>query len=327
MGPKAYDNRMLIALIIAACVLGALFLISWYGFPQAWYGLAIGRARRLAGLSAHSERVDGVRWFHLEGGEGPTLVLLHGFAAEADHWLPVAGLLRFRFRVLAPDLPGFGQSESCEALDCSVPAQAERLWRWLDARGVSDCLLAGNSMGGWVAAQCAALRPDRVHALWLQDPLGVSTAAQSALMEQVTGGGRNPFRIDSPGDYQRLAYEMIARKAPLPYPVLRVGFERTRGLAPHLDRMLGDILERSTPIEALAPTLTMPVLVQWGEKDRAVDVSGAGVLGRSLPDVEVVTHKRIGHLPMLEKPAGSAKLFFDFCRARGLLDSTPVSKD
>ena len=191
--------------------------------------------------------------------------------------------------------------------------------QWLDSLGEQEVFFAGNSMGGWIAAQCAAQRPDRVRGLWLQDPLGVSTATQSAMMARVESGGRNPFLIASPGDYRKLSAEMLARPAPLPYPLARVGFERTRGLAPHLDRILDELMHQSTPIEALSAQLSMPVLVQWGEKDRAVDVSGAGVLGRCLQDAEVVTHRNIGHLPMLEKPAGSAKLFFDFCRKRGLL--------
>lgn len=307
-------------IFLIAAVLGAVFFVTWYALPQAWYRVAMRRARKLAGMQPNLTEVQGVRWFHLAGGQGPALVLLHGFAAEADHWLPVAGILRWKFELHIPDLPGFGQSESSEGLDFRIPQQAQRLWAWLDQLGVGECLLAGNSMGGWIAAQCAASRPERVRGLWLQDPLGVSTATTSHLLARIQSGGPNPFAINSPADYQRLAAEMIARRAPLPYPVLRVGFERTRGLAAHLDRILQEVMVESSPIESLAEQLTMPVLVQWGEKDRAVDVSGAGVLGRLLPRVEVVTHRNVGHLPMLEKPAGSARLFLDFCKRQGLLD-------
>lgn len=311
---------MLLTLACVVAVLALAAVASWYLLPDLWLNAVLGPARRLAGVRPERRCVDGVDWYFLAGGTGPTLVLLHGFAAEADHWLPVAGLLRGRFRMLIPDLPGFGHSAPAAGLAFDIGEQARRVWAWLDALEVGPCLLAGNSMGGWIAARCAADRPQQVQAVWLQDPAGVNTAATSEMMRRIEEGRPNPFVITSPRDYQRLASEMIARRAPLPYPVLRAGYRRVRALVPELQRLQEQILS-STPIEELAPRLTMPVLVQWGEADRAVHVSGARVLERLLPDPEVAVHQGVGHLPMLETPLGSARLFLAFCEQHGLVET------
>jgi pimeloyl-ACP methyl ester carboxylesterase len=65
----------------------------------------------------------------------------------------------------------------------------------------------------------------------------------------------------------------------------------------------------------------MPVLVEWGRRDRAVDVSGADILEDLLPDAEIVIREEIGHLPLLECPAQSAATFLQFADRRALLAS------
>jgi len=306
--------------LIAALALAAVALIaSWYLAPGAWYGALARLARGLAGVGPRSCQEAGVHWFYLEGGRGPTLVLLHGLAAEADHWLAVAGRLHRRLHLLIPDLPGFGQSEPCADLSFRVADQAERVWQWLDGLGVGECMLAGSSMGGWIAAHCAAARPERVNALWLQDPLGVSTAVASTMLARMARGERNPFAIETIGDFRRLAAEMMARRLPIPYPVLRAGFEHAHRLLPHLARIQDELLGQSAPIESLADALRMPVLVEWGSTDAAVHVSGAVVLKKLLPVAEVVVRPGVGHLAMLECPARSARGFLAFCERRRLL--------
>ena len=74
----------------------------------------------------------------------------------------------------------------------------------------------------------------------------------------------------------------------------------------------------SAPLEELAKAVTVPVLLQWGEDDRVVDVSGAHALREAFADVETRLQPGVGHLPMLETPRESLRLFLDSHRRRGL---------
>lgn len=292
---------------------------SWFVIPGKWLLFLSWLARRISGFKAKDRRVAGVRWHYFEGGRGPTLVILHGLAAEADHWLGVAGLLRRDFHILAPDLPGFGRSEPPAQLAFNIDRQSARLATWLDELGVGECLLAGNSMGAWVAADFAARHPGRVPGLWLQGPFGVLSAPASELLGALFDDGRNPFRVESMADYKRLIEVMFRRAPHVPYPIARAGYLNARRLQPHLPRMQTEVLQESEALESLAPRLDMPVLIEWGREDRAVNVAGAEILASLLPRSEVVLRENIGHLPMLECPVLCANTFRQFARDRGLL--------
>jgi len=292
---------------------------SWYVLPGIWARLLTFLGRRLTGLYSRHRTVGGVRWHYLESRRrSATLVLLHGLAAECDHWLAVAGNLRRQFHILIPDLPGFGASERPDQLSFRIADQSARLEAWLDELGVRQCVLAGSSMGGWIAADFAARHPGRVPALWLQNPFGVLTAEPSELLAGVERGERNPFAVRNPAEYRYLAEVMLSRSYHVPYPLLWHGYRLTRRLYPHLDRMQSEFLAHSESLESLAPRLGMPVLIEWGAKDRAVHVSGARILHGLLPHSELHVLEGVGHLPMLEQPFQSANLFLAFVARHGL---------
>jgi len=301
-------------------VAAALFLlvVSWYVLPLRWMRLLSFLARRLTGLRARRIEVDGVKWQYLEGGTGPDLVILHGLAAEADHWLGVAGPLRRQFRVLIPDLPGFGASQPPAGLDFHIRSQSLRLEAWLDAIGVDRCIVAGNSMGAWVAADFAARHPERVRAVWLQDAFGVKSATTSEIMTEYVKGEVNPFRVESMKDYAQLVDLMFYKRPHVPYALARAGYLNTARLKDELPRMQEEFLLESTPLDELADQLTMPVLVEWGEEDRATHPDGARVLGERIPHATVVTHAKVGHLPMLEAPTLSVQAFKGFVERHAL---------
>lgn len=298
----------------------ALFLLvaSWYVIPLRWMRLLSFLARRLTGFRARRIVVDGVKWQYLEGGKGPHLVILHGLAAEADHWLGVAGPLRRQFHVLVPDLPGFGRSQPPAGLNFRIDEQSARLEAWLDAIGVDRCVIAGNSMGAWVAADFAARRPDRVRALWLQDAFGVMSGTQSELMTEYLEGSSNPFRVENMRDYAALVDLMFHKRPHVPYALARAGYLNTARLKDDLPRIEDEFLKQSTPLDDLARSLSMPVLIEWGERDRAVHPEGARVLHDRIEGSTLVTHEDVGHLPMLECPTLCVQGFQAFVKDHGL---------
>jgi pimeloyl-ACP methyl ester carboxylesterase len=99
----------------------------------------------------------------------PPIVLIHGAAGSAAHWLPVAERLRRHGRVLVPELPGHGFSEPPRDIDWSTEAFAEALHLVVEERRIDRFVLAGHSLAGDVVAQYAATHPQRVVALALVD--------------------------------------------------------------------------------------------------------------------------------------------------------------
>jgi pimeloyl-ACP methyl ester carboxylesterase len=105
-------------------------------------------------------------------GTGPPLVLLHGIGMARQAWDPVVATLAERFELIAPDLPGFGESDPVPAgVEPTPRALAGVVADLLDELGIDAPHVAGNSLGGWVALELAALRP--VASLTLLSPAGL----------------------------------------------------------------------------------------------------------------------------------------------------------
>src|SRR6056297_3676236 len=102
-----------VLILIALLVLVGL----WAFWPAPLARLFRALDRRGGRLKSCRVEADGVDWHVLEGGHGETLVLLHGFNADADHFNRVARHLTGHFRILAPDLPGFGETRCSDAVD------------------------------------------------------------------------------------------------------------------------------------------------------------------------------------------------------------------
>jgi pimeloyl-ACP methyl ester carboxylesterase len=131
-------------------------------------------------------------------------------------------------------------------------------------------------------------------------------------MKEYDAGTSNPFTVESMADYKALAELMFFHMPHVPYALARAGYLNTHRLKDELPRMQKEFLQHSTPMEELAAQLSMPVLIEWGEEDRATHPDGARVLQEILPEATVVMHPECGHLPMLECPTLSAQTFLDF---------------
>ena len=120
--------------------------------------------RRLAGLQAKTIRVQGQTFPYLVGGSGDPLVLVHGFTADKDTWGAVARHLTAQYTVIAPDLPGFGDTVRDPNANYSLDTQVENLRVFVQSMGLKRVHLGGNSMGGVVAVY-AAKYPQEVASL------------------------------------------------------------------------------------------------------------------------------------------------------------------
>ena len=150
MKNKTKKIFILTPLIILLCLVGVYFL-----FPGVMFDFLKTAERSAAGLKQKSVQVNGLRIEYLEGGKGDPLVLLHGFGANKDNWTRFAKHLTSHFRVIALDLPGFGESSLAPDGDYRTHVQAERLKAFIRALGIESFHLGGNSMGGNIGQSVA----------------------------------------------------------------------------------------------------------------------------------------------------------------------------
>jgi abhydrolase domain-containing protein 6 len=120
----------------------------YYIFPGASFKFLLKTERSIAGLKQNNITIEGFNIQYLEGGQGDVILFLHGFGANKDNWTRFSKYLTPHFRVIAPDLPGFGESTRDAAASYTISVQADRIHAFANALGLKAFHLGGNSMGG-----------------------------------------------------------------------------------------------------------------------------------------------------------------------------------
>lgn len=317
-----YWGRILVVLAVGAGV------AVWHLFPSIGYGVVVWGERARAGLYQASVELDGATIAYMEGGAGDPLLLLHGFAANKDHWTRVAEFLTPHYRIIAPDLPGFGDSDLADGGDYSIAVQARRIVGFADTLGLNEFHLGGSSMGGNVAGLVAASHPDRVQSLWLLAPLGVDGAQPSEIEQRLAAGEDNPLLIEREQQFGNMLGYLFVDRPWIPTPIKR-HLARQAAARYHHYHWIHDQIRASgpggsraaTPLQPYLQGLDLPTLIVWGEDDRVLDVSGAAILAVTMPDAEVALMAGVGHLPMLEQPQPVATRYLQF---RGDIAPRPV---
>ena len=300
----------------ATIILFFLLLAAWFLLPLQTGRLLLGLERWRNGVHSRVIRLDGATWHYLEAGSGTTMFALHGIAADAGHWTRLAGLLNKNLHIIAPDLPGFGESEAPPDAAYTLDAQVDRLHRFINALEPGDFYLTGNSLGGQLAAAYAARYPEHVTGLCLLAPGGIIGARFSPVLKAVIRDEHNPFLVRNSADFYRLLDACFHARPWIPSPVRKLVLDRTIRLEANTLAVFDAIRFFSNSLETIAAKLSTPSLVLWGQNDEVLDVSGATILGQILSGSTIIILERTGHLPMLERPALCASHILDFVRSQ-----------
>lgn len=302
--------RKLLSAVLASMILVAAVL---YFSPAALLtGIRL-LDLQLAGLSERQQEVAGLSIHYYEGGprEAETILLIHGFAANKDNWPRFARYLTDRYRVIAIDLPGFGESSKPDA-SYDVGSQVERLAAFIRALGIQRLHLVGNSMGGHIGALYAARYPSQVLSLALFANAGVTSPRPSELRQRLENGQANPLLVDSAEDFQRLLDFVFVEPPDLPERVKGYLAERAVASSASNRRIFQQLVERYIPLEPELPKIQAPTLLLWGDRDRLLDVSSVEVMRPLLKKPSVVIMANCGHAPMVERPEETARHYLAF---------------
>jgi pimeloyl-ACP methyl ester carboxylesterase len=301
--------------LLAIAAVPAAVLALDYAAPDWMAGrwLALERAR--AGLVARRAELPGFRMPYLDGGRGEPLVLVHGFAGDKDNFTRIARFLTPHFRIIAPDLPGFGEASRDPAAGHHVDAQVGRLRAFVGQLGLGAVHLGGNSMGGFIAAQYAATYPDAVRSLWLLDAAGATLARQTEIIGRYIETGELPLLVRDEADYGTLL-RMVAHRMPvLPHSLRRVLARRAVADFALHGRIFREVGVESPPLDDRYAAIRAPTLIVWGRQDRILNPAAGELMRARIPRSRLVLMDATGHLPMIERPRAAAADFLAFAAA------------
>jgi pimeloyl-ACP methyl ester carboxylesterase len=292
--------------VVAALGVGAVLAYDPYVLVRAQFE----RQRVQAGLGEADVGAADHRWTYAFSddapADAPVVVMLHGFTGSKENWYPLAERLRGRYRLLIPDLPGWGESERKPGDDYGFAAQAARVDAFIRALSPHrPVVLLGHSMGGGIAALVAARYPQQVARIGLLDAAGVRFKDNQFGIDVLAG--KNPFAVSDRASLTRYIDTVFHRpeaKPWIPWPASRGLIARRRADAGFeqavLDRIgRGD--ERFLPGDE-AVAIDQPALLLWCRQDAVIDPSALDLYAAKIPQAAKVLLDDCGHMSLMEKP-------------------------
>lgn len=294
----------------------SLFLLlgTLLGCASTLHKTGISLERYRSDLDTKSIVVEELIWKYTERpGNGETLLVVHGFGGDKDHWTRFSRHLPKNIRVIAPDLPGFGETSKPEGISYTQEAQAIRLQKFTEALGLTEFHIAGNSMGGGISGIFAAKFPKQVKSLILFDNAGIKSPVPSEMQTIELSGKESPLLVKDKEDFDRLLKFTFVKPPYLPSFLKTYFAERSVANREWNSQILKQIRNEGYVLESKLDQIKAPCLVIWGKDDKVIHYSVMEVLKKKVKTrLETVLLENMGHAPMIEDPKLSAKLVQDW---------------
>jgi pimeloyl-ACP methyl ester carboxylesterase len=272
-------------------------------------------------LDRRRARLSAGELAYVDEGDGPVVLLVHGFPTNADLWRNLIGLLAPRFRVVAPDLLGYGRSATPDEADLSLPAQAKHVGELLDELGVREFAAVGHGIGGGIAQLLATA--GGVRTLVLLDSVafdgwppagtvpgltdgdassGTEALADRAVRESLARGMGHPERLPA-ADLELFAAPWRNDPGALLHAAAALDGKGLSGVAGRLRE------------------LDIPIMLVWGEDDPWLPPSLGERLQEELGDAALALLPGCSHFVMEDASETVTPIVFEFLRLRYLGES------
>lgn len=259
-------------------------------------------------IRVHGNKIRYLDYDNVDTKKEDTLVLLHGIGASAERWSKVIPFFNDHFRVIVPDIVGFGYSDK-PTVEYNIPFFVKFLGDFLNSLGIKKTSIAGSSFGGLVGAEFAIKNSQTVNKLVLVSPAGTMKSSTRTLEEYILASlyptHDNVWRAFinmafDPRTVTEQTIEDFINRMKLPnakyaFMSTMLGIRNTPNLSFRLDKILS------------------PTLIVWGEQDEMIPVKYADDY-KKIPQSNLLVIPKCGHTPFTEKPEIFSKIAIDFLR-------------
>jgi len=259
----------------------------------------------------HWAEIEGrrVNYVDIGSGEHTPIVFIHGLSGIWQNFLENIPFVAQSRRVIAPDLPGHGDSEMPRER-ISISGYARVVATLCDQLGLERVVAVGNSMGGFISAELAIQRRELVESLVLVSAAGISTASLYRAPILTLGRIGGAMMANRAVDHRYIAARPRARQLALAivvrHPRLLAPDLAYEGLLrgadkPGFDDALRACLEYD--FRDRLPEISCRTLIVWGENDTILSVRDADEYERLIPKTKKLLMRDTGHVPQIERPA------------------------
>ncbi len=294
-------------LVISIALIAPMVATTLQSAHAVDFPTAMSEERTWAGLSTKTVQAGDVNWAYSEGGNpsNPTILLIHGLGGSRDNWNRVAHHLTPYYHVVAPDLPGSGDSKIAADYDLQPATMTESLRRFTETIKIEKNLnVAGHSMGGTIAGLYTSLYFTETQSLLLVDPAGVFATTKSPYLKDPTL--LRDLIVQKPGDLKKVLNIAMQDPPFIPSDLLVAQEKVMIDHAPTMSKLVEKLIilnQSYTPdtFATVVKSIEAPTLVIWGKEDKVIDVGVVPELMGLLKDKRpAVIIDGVGHTPILE---------------------------
>lgn len=307
------EKRYLVLLVLAALVLLVIVLPFLSSKETMTYGDAIQKYAK-----GNFVTVDGKKVHYVESGNGPPIILIHGFLYHSVMWKKNIDDLAKKFKVYAIDLWGWGYSERLKENEYSFERYGKQIVGFMDALNIKKATLAGQSMGGGISVYVAAHYPERVNRLILVDPAVIPYPMTTIgkiyqlpfigeFMNAIPGNALMENNIKEIWFYDKnKATEEYCKEVLQPLSI--------RGSYAGMMFILRNVLQEPyVEKEAnLLAKIAIPTLIIHGREDKALPLDRSQRLNDLWKGSKLVIFDKAGHSPHEEYPEKFNQLALEF---------------
>jgi pimeloyl-ACP methyl ester carboxylesterase len=251
----------------------------------------------------HTIDAGGIKTRYLDAGTGHPVLMLHGSGPGVSgtaNWQHNIGALAERFRVLAPDLVGFGDTERPKGVVYSLRTWTDHVSAFLDAQGIESASIVGNSLGGRIAMQMATDQPDRIAKMVLMAAPGVGMTLTDGL------AALRAYRPSHDAMRELLRNFFAVDPAMITDELVRIRYEASvaNGAFEAYESMFNDPRHRGSELgitEEEARAITNPILLVHGREDKVVPLAVSVTMLGLFPNADLHVFSACGHWTQIER--------------------------
>jgi 2-hydroxy-6-oxonona-2,4-dienedioate hydrolase len=249
----------------------------------------------------------GIRYLDYDSSNSKrTVILLHGIGASAERWSLVAPALSKYFRVVVPDIIGFGYSDK-PTIEYTMDFFLDFFRQFLDELKISKATLVGSSFGGHLATEFAIRSGRRVEKLILASPAGMMRTSTPTLDGYIMAA-LYPTYENALKAFRGMAHDpqVVSEEVVVDF-VNRMRLPNAKYA--FMSTLLG--MRYAPPLKGRISNIISPTLILWGESDKMIPVQYSKDY-KEIPDSEIVVIRSCGHTPYVEKPMSFTKVSLKF---------------
>lgn len=279
----------------------------------------------------HFLRVGQAQYHYTEyPASGKDMLFIHGFASSTYTWEKVAPILNnMGYHVWALDIKGFGWSEKPRNTSYDILTLTQEVNQWMEAVGLTDAVLVGNSLGGGIVTLLALLHPDKASRIVLID-----AAAYDTEFPLIMKLARLPFAAMIAKLFfcrwvvRQTLYEVYHHKGWITDDQVEAYYSRLRtdyALEAQVAVVKNLEFSRVEKYVNRIPEISSRAMIIWGEHDRWIPLSSAYRFAAELKDSTLVIVPECGHMPQEEYPDFTGRLIDAFVKDRPVADVTKTA--